>query len=64
MEGKEGWKVITKILLEAEDLERGKEISKAERICRTTSASKDGQLAEIEKQLEELRKQLALLAKA
>ena len=40
LEGKEGWKVVTKILLEAGDLESVKEASKAERIWRTTGASK------------------------
>ena len=52
------------ILLEVGNLEWVKEASKAERIWRTTEASKDGQLAGMEKQLEEMRKQLALLSAA
>lgn len=64
LEGKDGWKVLTEILLEAGDLKRVKKASKAERICRTTGASKEGQMAGIERQLEEVRKQLALLATA
>ena len=56
MEGKDRWKVVTEILLGAGDLERVKEASKAERIWRTIGASKEGQLAGIEKQLEEIRK--------
>ena len=46
--------------MEAEDLERIKEASKAESMWRTTGAGKEGHLAGIEKQLEEVRKQLAL----
>ena len=64
LEGKDGWKVVMEILLEAGDLERVKEATKAERIWRTTGASKEGQLTGIEKQLEEMKKQLALLAAA
>ena len=55
---------MTKILLEVGDLERAKEASEAKRIWRTTGASKEGQLVGIEKQLEKVRKQLALLAVA
>ena len=64
LEGKDGWKVVTEILLEVGELERVKEASKAESIWRTTGASKEGQLMGIEKQLEEVRQQLALLAAA
>ena len=55
---------MTEILLEAGDLVQVKQALKAERIWRTTVASKEGQLAEIEKQPKEVRKQLALLAVA
>ena len=50
--------------MKAGDLKRAKEASKAERIWRTTGASKKGQVLGIEKQLEEVNKQLALLAMA
>ena len=50
--------------MEAGDLEWVKEASKAERIWRTTEASKEGQLVGIKKQLDEVKKQLALLAVA
>ena len=46
--------------MEAEDLKQVKEVSKAERIYRTTGASKKDQLSGIKKQLEEVKKQLAL----
>ena len=49
MEGKDSWKVVTEILLEAGDLERVEEASKAERIWRMIGASKKGQLIGIEK---------------
>lgn len=62
LEGKDGWKVVTDILLEAGGLKQVKEGSNAERIWRTIGTSKEGQLAGIEKQLEEVRKQLALVA--
>ena len=61
---KKGCKAVTEILLEADNLEGVKKVSKAERIWRTMGASKVGQLAGIEKQLEEIKKQLALLAAA
>ena len=64
LDGKDGWKAVIEILLEAGDLERAKEASKAEGIRRTTGASKEGQLSGIQKQLEEVKKQLALLAAA
>ena len=64
LEGKDRWKVVTEILLEAGNIERAKEASKAARIWRTTGVSKEGQLAGIKKQLEEVRKQLALLVVA
>lgn len=47
--------------MEAGNLERVKEASTVERIGRTTGARKEGQLAGIKRQLEEVRKQLALL---
>ena len=50
--------------MEGVDLEQVKETAKAERIWRTTEASKVGQLAAIEKQVAGVRKQLALLAAA
>ena len=52
------------ILLEADNLEQVKEATKAARIWRITGASKEPQLAGIEKQLELVSKQLALLAAA
>ena len=64
LEGKDGWRVEMEILLEAGDLERAKEASKAERIWRTTVASKEGQLSGIEKQPEQVKRQLALLTAA
>ena len=64
LEGKDEWKVVMEILLQAGDLERAKEASKRERIWRPTGTSKKGQLAGIKKQLEKVRKQLALLAAA
>ena len=64
LEGRNEWKVGTEILLEAGNLEPVKEGSKAERIWRTTGASKEGPLSGIENQLEEVKKQLALLAAA
>ena len=45
LEEKDRWKVVTEILLEAGDLERVKEVSKAERIWRTTGTNKEGQLS-------------------
>lgn len=55
---------MKEILLDAGDLEWAKEASKGDSIWRMTGATKEGQLAGIEKQLEEVQKQLALLTAA
>ena len=50
--------------MEAGDLEQVKEASQVERIWRMIGANKEGQLSGIKKQLEEVKRQLALLAAA
>lgn len=42
LEGKDGWKAVTEILLEAGELERVKKAPKAERIWSMIGASKEG----------------------
>lgn len=61
-EDKDIQKAVMEILLVARDLEVAMEALKAVRIRRTSRTNKEGKIAGIEKQLEQVRKQLTFLA--